>query len=225
MIMEKKQVISVAGAGGKTTYIKNMAHQYVLHGKKVLITTTTHMAWPTIGCDDSLELIQKHLEENNWALAGRPVLHRSAKKMAGPEEWVLEKVIDLADVVLIEADGARKLPFKVPKPWEPVIHPATTKVVIMAGLEAAGQPIRNCCYNWESLCDILKKQPDESLTREDMKTAIQKTYLPALDRMGIQVPVELVFIGAQSGWNYETEILRNRILSTEESNVIMFDRI
>ena len=36
-------VIAVVGAGGKTTRIKRLTDQYVRQGKRVLVTTTTHM--------------------------------------------------------------------------------------------------------------------------------------------------------------------------------------
>ena len=36
-------VIAIVGAGGKTSRIKNLTKEYVQQGKKVLVTTTTHM--------------------------------------------------------------------------------------------------------------------------------------------------------------------------------------
>ena len=203
--MKKPQVISVVGAGGKTTFIRNQAKEYLKHGQKVLITTTTHMAWPEVACDSRPEEIRQHLEERGWSLVGLPVEHRGIRKMGGVPCKVLDSVISLADVVLIEADGSRRLPFKVPKPWEPVIHPATTKIVIMAGLAAADGPICECCYNWEKICRVLGKQPKERLSKDDMRKAVLMTYLPAFEQMGISVPVELKFVGKSNGWTYESE--------------------
>ena len=36
-------IIAVVGSGGKTTLIKKLAEQYRAQGKKVFVTTTTHM--------------------------------------------------------------------------------------------------------------------------------------------------------------------------------------
>ena len=36
-------IIAVVGAGGKTTLIKKLAKQYREQGKKVFVTTSTHM--------------------------------------------------------------------------------------------------------------------------------------------------------------------------------------
>ena len=41
--MHKPLIISVVGAGGKTTHIHRLAEKYLKQGKKVLVITTTHM--------------------------------------------------------------------------------------------------------------------------------------------------------------------------------------
>ena len=45
-LKEKGHVISIVGAGGKTTLMNAMAHVYQGRGQKVLITTTTHIMRP-----------------------------------------------------------------------------------------------------------------------------------------------------------------------------------
>ena len=205
--MEEHQVISVVGAGGKTTYIRNKAEEYLNKGYKVLITTTTHMAMTEIDCDSTLDEICRHLNERNWSLAGQSVIHKGIKKMAGVEPQILEQAIPLADIVLIEADGARKLPFKAPKAWEPVIHPKTSRIVIMAGLAATKNPIRECCYNWEDICKLTGKTPMDFLTRDDMREVVKKSYLEKFQSTKYSIPMELCFIGEETGWNYEMEEL------------------
>lgn len=205
--MDKHQVISVVGAGGKTTYIRNKVREYLDQGCKVLITTTTHMAMTEIGCDSTLDEIRSHLDERNWSLAGQSVIHKRNEKMAGVEPEILDQAILLADVTLIEADGSRRLPFKAPKPWEPVIHPATTKIVIMAGLAATKKPIKECCYNWEDICWITGKKPHDFLTKDDMRKVVQTSYLAKFHLEKFSGRIELCFIGEETGWNYEVELL------------------
>ena len=36
-------IVAVVGSGGKTTYIRQQATKYLARGKRVLVTTTTHM--------------------------------------------------------------------------------------------------------------------------------------------------------------------------------------
>lgn len=82
-----------------------------------------------------------------------------------------------ADVTLIEADGARCLPFKVPKPWEPVIPEETTDIVLVMGKDAEGKRICDVCYNPEGVAAVLGVSVESSLTREMMIRAYMETYV------------------------------------------------
>lgn len=67
----------------------------------------------------------------------------SSGKLDGvPVEWV-PKLRDLPGVeaVLIEADGAARLPLKAPAPYEPVIPPCATLVIALCGLDAQWAPL------------------------------------------------------------------------------------
>ncbi len=46
-----------------------------------------------------------------------------------------------ADVILVEADGSRRLPFKAPAEHEPVVPAGTTILVPLVGLDVLGQPL------------------------------------------------------------------------------------
>lgn len=188
-----KQVISVAGAGGKTTYIQEQAESFLKRGLRVLITTTTHMLLPREGCDGDISQIRTHLDERGWAVAGRPVRHKGAWKMEGPEEEVLKQAIEMADVTLIEADGSRNLPFKVPKPWEPVIPPETTQIVLIAGMAATKGPIKETCYNQEDICRLLQAEPEHSLMEEEMIWLLKETYLERFKKENLNLPVQVYF--------------------------------
>ncbi len=66
--MEK--VISIVGAGGKTTLVHKLAREYHRRGKGVLVTTTTHMyveADTDLSCD-FFALRDKIIER--WVLHG-----------------------------------------------------------------------------------------------------------------------------------------------------------
>ncbi|NJL93462.1 MAG: putative selenium-dependent hydroxylase accessory protein YqeC, partial [Anaerolineae bacterium] len=57
-----------------------------------------------------------------------------------------------SDTILVEADGSRRLPLKAPHPHEPVIPPATTLLVPVAGMDAVGQPFdESTVYNPEAV--------------------------------------------------------------------------
>ena len=70
-------VIAIVGAGGKTSRIKNLTKEYVQQGKKVLVTTTTHMGLEQgMVLSDNLEDIRQQLEKQNVCICGSPVKER-----------------------------------------------------------------------------------------------------------------------------------------------------
>ncbi|MDO5138999.1 MAG: selenium cofactor biosynthesis protein YqeC [Oscillospiraceae bacterium] len=83
-----------------------------------------------------------------------------------------------ADVTLIEADGARCLPFKVPRTWEPVIPEETTDIVLVMGMDAEGKRICDICYNPEGVAEVMGVSIETILTREMMIRAYMETYVP-----------------------------------------------
>ena len=63
--------IAIVGSGGKTTLLKQLAARYRAEGRRVFVTTTTHM-FPepdTLLTDDADEIIRT-LEETGYAMAG-----------------------------------------------------------------------------------------------------------------------------------------------------------
>ena len=194
-LMGGRHVVSVTGAGGKTSLIWRLAEELREIGKRVIVTTTTHMAWED-GRDwveaqtengrlagETLEQIGGLLARNRCVFTGR----RAGEKIAGvlPEDgdcqWV-EQLSALADVVLVEADGSRRHPVKIPAPWEPVIPPCTTLVAAVAGLSCLGQSPQACCHRAE-----LWRQAPESIKATDLAAlaadggGMRKGVLPGMD--------------------------------------------
>ena len=62
---------AVVGSGGKTTLIHRLVEEYRAQGKKVFVTTTTHMRIEadTLLTDDPRSIIQA-LEETGYVMAG-----------------------------------------------------------------------------------------------------------------------------------------------------------
>ena len=138
-------VISVVGAGGKTSLIFAWAHELAAAGKNVVITTTTHMYRP------------ERMEEDGIRIVVSDDPERPDKVMAPPAE-VLDGLRETADVVLIEADGSRRMPLKWPAPWEPVVPDYTDFTVCVAGLSAIGKKTSDVVYRADELPDRLKRE-------------------------------------------------------------------
>ncbi len=111
--MEK--VISIVGAGGKTTLVHKLAREYHRSGKGVLVTTTTHMyveADTDLSCD--FFALRDKIIKDGYCMAGQKISEQSKSKMCGLPYDLLDKLIkdmpQALDYVIIEADGA-KAPF------------------------------------------------------------------------------------------------------------------
>ena len=102
-------IICVVGSGGKTTLIKKLAEQYRREGKTVLVTTSTHMfiEEDTLLTDDA-DTILRRLAQTGYAMAGIA----EGKKIKALSPATYEAVCSFADVVLVEAGGAKGLPLE-----------------------------------------------------------------------------------------------------------------
>lgn len=77
-----------------------------------------------------------------------------AWKLAMPEdlgeERVMKRLLSQFDVILIEADGAKRLPLKVPSDTEPVLIPQTGLIIACVGLTAGGKHFGDSCFRFVS---------------------------------------------------------------------------
>ena len=162
-------VLSVVGGGGKTSLIFRMMEELTAAGKKVLITTTTHMAYEPdrpFAEDGDMISIKQNLEEYGYTIAAS--LDREKHKIGALSEEKLKEIKVLADVILIEADGAKRLPLKVPEEWEPVIPELVDLLIGVVGMDALGEPIQKTCHRVEKVAKFLGKGIEETVTEDDI---------------------------------------------------------
>ena len=167
-------IIAVVGSGGKTTLVKRMAENYRRQGKKVLVTTSTHMSIEpdTLLSDDPAEIIAR-LEKDGYVMAGVEDTHKI--KELSPATY--EAVCPHADVVLVEADGSKHLPIKYPNATEPVIYSNTEEIIIVCGLHALGKPAKEVAHRLELVKQCLGICDDTIITASHMVYLLQKGYV------------------------------------------------
>jgi len=145
-----KDVISIVGAGGKTTLMFALSQELSMH-EKVVITTTTNKIFPPSSSDTPYLLIsQEEKEIVDFILKKAGALGHitiaseilaGSGKLQGINPLLISRLITLSPVnyIIIEADGASKRPLKAPNPeYEPVLPPCTTLVIPMVGIDALG---------------------------------------------------------------------------------------
>jgi probable selenium-dependent hydroxylase accessory protein YqeC len=146
--IRRGDVVGVVGAGGKTTLVYRMAAEARQAGLRVLVTTTTHMGTLPEATTGPL-LVE---EEGGETTAVRSALAREgratllgrrlrADKLEGVAPERVDELSAEADLVLVEADGARGRSLKVPAAHEPVLPRLTTLVVVVAALDVLGEPL------------------------------------------------------------------------------------
>jgi probable selenium-dependent hydroxylase accessory protein YqeC len=144
-------LISIVGAGGKTTTMYTLARELAQRGKRVITTTTTNIYFPKEDETDTLIVAAEtrallKMVNAAWkhhhrvTVAGRAI---GSGKVAGlqpdqPYELLMKSG---ADIVIVEADGARHKMIKAPAEHEPVIPPETNVALLMMSAEAINQPL------------------------------------------------------------------------------------
>lgn len=170
--MSKKQgalTAAFVGGGGKTSLIFSLAEKFSRQGKRVIVTTTTHMAWeperPFTEAEDIRQLCRK-LDLYGSVTAAH---HEAGQpKISGPGAGTLEKLSGFCDLLLVEADGSRRMPLKIPAAWEPVIPDLTDVIVGVVGLDCIGKRICDTAHRPEDVAAFLGKKSAEIVTPEDV---------------------------------------------------------
>ena len=166
---EACSVIAVVGGGGKTSLIYRLTRELVSLGKTVIVTTTTHMAVDEnrpFAPNGDRKKVQADLSRYGYTVAAS--VDETSGKLASLPETEMEALRELCDVLLIEADGSRQLPLKVPESWEPVIPSCADLVISVVGLDCLGKPIREVSHRTERTADFLRKELDAPVAEEDV---------------------------------------------------------
>ena len=144
-------LITIVGAGGKTTTMYTLASELAQRGKRVITTTTTQIFYPEPGETDALivaadtPILLQNIRAA-WQHQQRITVAGTflrTDKLAGLQ---LEQPYELlmksgADAVIVEADGARHRMIKAPAEHEPVIPLQTNVALLMISAEAFNQPL------------------------------------------------------------------------------------
>ena len=128
--LKAPMMVSLVGAGGKTSAIMSLARELSAKGSSVLVSTTTKMYVPDLPLvlySDPEELVRVSLPpgcgpESCWPpeppyLSWSPAINCKACR---PKPWTACMKPGQADYILVEADGSRRLPIKAPRAGEPV---------------------------------------------------------------------------------------------------------
>lgn len=158
----EKGVTALIGGGGKTTLMYTLAEELRRQGT-VIVTTSTHIQRP----ERCPLLLTGDAAAVTAALADGGVVCVAAESAGGKLTAPLlpfETLAALADFVLVEADGSKRLPLKAHAPHEPVIPPNARQTVCVVGADGFGRPIREVCHRPERYAALCGAAEDDVVT-------------------------------------------------------------
>jgi probable selenium-dependent hydroxylase accessory protein YqeC len=146
--LERKEMVCLVGAGGKTSTMFRLARELSFERRKVLVTTTTAIYYPErkqyaqilISEKESLDLFDNR-SNSGITVFGRSVSYEG--KLLGVSPAFLDAVLyaKVFDYILVEGDGSRGRSVKAPAEHEPVIPSCSTKVLGLIGLDSIGKEV------------------------------------------------------------------------------------
>ena len=136
------RLTAIIGGGGKTTLLFTLGRQLAAEGASVLLTTTTHLAWPppegiVFLAPAAPEQLAAAAQPGALVLAGYP---GENEKMMGLSPEFFREACRAFNHVLCEADGSRHMPLKFHREDEPCIPAETGLLLQVAGLSALSRP-------------------------------------------------------------------------------------
>lgn len=182
LLLDQGAVICLVGAGGKTSLMFRLARELAASGDRVLTTTTTKISEQeairnsseivTGSVDALLNRAGDNREEHFHITAAR---NRYSGKLTGFDARDIDRLRQsgLFDWIIVEADGAARLPLKTPDAHEPVIPDCCDWVVGVAGLTAFGKPLSDqWVFRLKLFARLTGLEPGSPITAAVIATSI-----------------------------------------------------
>lgn len=157
-------ITALVGGGGKTTLMYTLAEELKQSGR-VIITTSTKIKqpeqYPTL-LNPTREEVESALEHENVICVASLSEYG---KLSAPS-LAFAELAKLADYVIVEADGAKRLPLKAHASHEPVIPEEAQRVIVVVGIDGIGKKISETCHRPELYAERAGGSTDTIVTPE-----------------------------------------------------------
>ncbi len=183
--IQEGEVISLVGAGGKTTLMFALGEDLSRNRKGIILSTTTKIWEPARSPSFALFLNRDLGEIKKWVgenLAAYPYLLIAQERLGNgklrgiPPQWVEElHSLPGVSVLIVEADGAAGRPLKAPREGEPVVPERTTLFIPVVGVDVLGCPLdEQNVFRSEIAARILQTNLGSKVTEEMIARLLQE---------------------------------------------------
>ncbi|MCT4620567.1 MAG: selenium cofactor biosynthesis protein YqeC [Marinisporobacter sp.] len=175
MDLKEKDIVSIVGAGGKTSLLFYLGKKLKNH--KVLLTTTTKIYVPQnhqydFICIDKNEFL-KVSKKNQKGIYVYGTKVNGENKLIGLKEEQLDRIRNDFDYILIEADGAKEKQIKGWNDTEPVVYEKTKKTIGVLDIQALGLEVsEKNVHRSEAFCKMTHLKEGDHITLEALLKAI-----------------------------------------------------
>lgn len=165
-------LVAAIGGGGKTTLLHSLAEELREQGAHVVLATTTHFmpfdGIETVSSSNKAE-VEAILVRDGIVCAAAPAAGRAgAAGKLGPSPIAVYELRLLADMVLVEADGSKRLPLKLHESHEPVVPAGANAVACVLGVSGFGQPLATACHRAELAGELLGIDPNAAVATPEL---------------------------------------------------------
>lgn len=152
------RIVAFVGAGGKTSAALALADALSASGARALFTSTTKLRDPERAAPEERSIAGRlYIEPDPASPEGIATIERAKRdgypltlaadrlaesgKLQGYPPRAVEALAHGFDWTIVEADGARGLPIKAPRPGEPLVPDSCGAVVAVIGLDCLGRAL------------------------------------------------------------------------------------
>ena len=122
---------------------------------------------------------------------------KEKRKLTPLKSEEYKKLCDIFDYVIIEADGSRAMPMKIPNVTEPVIPDNVDEIIVVVGMESIGRKIGYICHRFDEfygkdkfLGDI-NIEPDTIVDEELIDKFLSHYYVEPLKKRFDSVKINI----------------------------------
>lgn len=177
--LEKRELISITGGGGKTTSMFKLGKELLSKGKKVLISTTTAIFKPRKDCYENLYLTKNtDYKDIRGSASGLTIIGKEISKngkLMGISGEIIDEIFKMKtfDYIIVEADGSKRKSIKAPASHEPVIPSLSTQIIALIGMDCLYKKIyEENVHRADKFCSVTNSKIGDLITEDTIYSLI-----------------------------------------------------